>query len=111
LESPEIARLVNWAKEQNMGIGEAVQRRKTRHEHGEQIDMVMDSEEERGAECRAECSGQMCVEDVYSALSEGSEIEPELFEVGGRCGEEHRPDGHAKDYSGPLGVEFNSLCV
>lgn len=46
----------------------------------------------------------MCFEDVYSAVSEGLEIKPELLVVGGRCGEEHRPDGHAKDYSGPLEV-------
>lgn len=51
----------------------------------------------------------MCFEDVYSAVSEGLEIKPELLVVGGRCGEEHRPDGHAKDYSGPLEVEVEQL--
>lgn len=62
LERPEIARLVNCAKEQKVGTGEAVQRMKTRHEHGEQVDVVMDSEEEREEPSAVgRCVLRMCI--------------------------------------------------
>ena len=83
MEKSEIARLVNWAKEQKLGIGEmpsvhvlqTIQWVKVRHKGGERRDVDMDSEEEEPSavgSCVLRNNGAKY--KPYSAVSDGSEI-------------------------------------